>query len=178
MKVMIGARSLEFFLLLDDRRRRRDDDLLDLVNAAAFFAPLHFENKAVLLANLRRDVRLDRLVLVREDVEVVHQLLDELEIFQPELRRQILDDDRRLDVNDLRPSSVSVATSAVSSTVGSGGRRPAPASGELGRAIGVGLADAGNRRAGSMRLTDSSVGIALRLWRVRLDQRNAFPPSA
>ena len=49
----------------------------------------------------RRDIGLDRLVRVRENVEVVHQLLDELEIFQAELRRQILDDDRRLDVNDL-----------------------------------------------------------------------------
>ena len=50
MNVMIGAARLEFFFLLDDRRRRRDHDLLDFVNAAAFFAALHFENEAVLLA--------------------------------------------------------------------------------------------------------------------------------
>ena len=58
-----------------------------LVNAAAFFAAFHFENEAVLLANLRRDFRLDRLVRIRENVEVIHQLLDELEIFHAELRR-------------------------------------------------------------------------------------------
>ena len=98
---MIGARSLELFLLLDDRRRWRDHYLLDLVHAAAFFAALHFENEAVLVANFRRHLGLHRQVRIRENVEVVHQLLDELEIFQPELRRQILDDDRRLDVNDL-----------------------------------------------------------------------------
>ncbi len=67
------AAGLEFLFLLDDRRRRGDDDLLDLVHAAAFFAPLHLENEAVLRANLRRDVRLDRLILVRENVQL-HQL--------------------------------------------------------------------------------------------------------
>ncbi len=41
------AARLEFFLLLDDRRRRRDHDLLDLVDAAAFFAALLFENESV-----------------------------------------------------------------------------------------------------------------------------------
>ena len=70
---------LEFFFLLDDRRRRRDHDLLDLVHAAAFFAAFHFENESVLSANLCRDVGLDRLVRVGENVEVIHQLLDELE---------------------------------------------------------------------------------------------------
>ena len=92
---------LEFFFLLDDRRRRRDHDLFDLVHAATFFAALHFENEAVFLANFCRDFRLHRQVRVRENIEVVHQLLDELEIFQPELCREILDDDRRLDVDDL-----------------------------------------------------------------------------
>ena len=61
--------GLEFFFLLDDRRRRRDDDLLDFVDAAAFFAAFHFEDEAVLRANLRRDIRLDRLVRVGENVE-------------------------------------------------------------------------------------------------------------
>ena len=101
MKVMIGPAEFEFFFLLDDRRRRRDHDLLDFVDAAAFFAALHFENEAVFLANLGRDVGLDRQVRVRENVEVIHQLFDELEIFHAELQRQILHDDRRLDVNDL-----------------------------------------------------------------------------
>ena len=69
MNVMIGAARLEFFFLLDHRRRRRDDDLLDFVDSAAFFAAFHLENETVLRANLRRDVRLDGLVRVRENVE-------------------------------------------------------------------------------------------------------------
>ena len=93
--------QLELFLLLDNRRRRRDHYLLDFVHAAAFFAALHFENEAVLVAHFRRHFGLHRQVRIRKDVEVVHQLFDELEIFQAELRREILDDDRRLDVNNL-----------------------------------------------------------------------------
>ena len=100
MNVMIGARGLSSSSFCDDRRRRSDDDLFDLVNAAAFFAAFHFENESVLRANLRRDIRLDRLVRVGENVVVIHQLLDELEILHAQLLRQILDDDRRLDVND------------------------------------------------------------------------------
>lgn len=60
--------DLEFFFLLDDWGRRRDHYLLDLMNATAFLTAFHFENEPVLLANLRRDVRLDRLVDVRENV--------------------------------------------------------------------------------------------------------------
>ncbi len=93
--------QLELFLLLDNRRRWRDHYLLDFVHAAAFFAALHFENEAVLVAHFRRHLGLHRQVRIRKDVEVVHQLFDELEIFQAELRREILDDDRRLDVNNL-----------------------------------------------------------------------------
>jgi hypothetical protein len=78
----------------------RDDDLLDLVNAGAFLAAFHLENETVLRANLRRDVGLDRQIRVRKNIEVVHQLLDELEIFHAELLRQIFHDDRRFDVND------------------------------------------------------------------------------
>ena len=45
----------------------------------------------------------------------VHQLLDELEILQTELQRQILDDDGRLNVNDfLRPPSASAGAGAES----------------------------------------------------------------
>ena len=83
---MIGPRRFEFFFLLDDRRRRRDHDLLDLVDAAAFLAALHFENETVLRTNLSRDVRLDRQVVIGENVVVIHQLFDELEILQAELR--------------------------------------------------------------------------------------------
>ena len=83
MKVMIGARGLEFFFLLDDRRRRRDDDLLDLVDAAAFFAAFHLENEAVLLANLRRDVRLDRLVDGSRKCSVSISSLMSWKVFSP-----------------------------------------------------------------------------------------------
>ena len=81
MKVMIGARSLEFFFLLDDRRRRRDHHLLDLVHTAAFFAAFHLEDETVFVANLCRHFGLYRQIRIRENVEVIHQLLDELEIF-------------------------------------------------------------------------------------------------
>ena len=132
---MIGRARLEFFFFLDYRRRRRDNHLFYLVNAAAFFAAFFFENKSVLLRNLRRDIRLDRLVGVYENVEIVHQLLDELEIFQPELRRQILHDDRRLDVNDVLrllprvggavsaagPSVDATAAASAAGTAGAGG---------------------------------------------------------
>ena len=69
MNVIIGPRRLEFLFLLDDGRRRGDDHLLDFVDAAAFLAAFHFENESVFLANLRRDVRLDRLIRVGENIE-------------------------------------------------------------------------------------------------------------
>ena len=53
----------------------------------------------MLLANLSRDIGLDGLIDVRENLQR-HQLGDELVRFQSKLRRQFLDDDRRLDVND------------------------------------------------------------------------------
>src|SRR5213079_3209670 len=60
------------------------------------------EDEAVLLANFCRYIRLDRLGrAARENVEVGHQLFDELIRFQTKLGGQFLDDDRRLDVNDL-----------------------------------------------------------------------------
>ena len=71
------AARFEFLFLLDDRWRRRDHHLFDLVNARALFAAFFFENKPMVLANLRCDVRLDRLIDIREDVEI-HQLGDEL----------------------------------------------------------------------------------------------------
>src|SRR5712691_8108437 len=93
--------QFEFFFLLDDWRRWRDDDLFDFVHAATFFAALHLENKAVLLANFRGDFGLYRQVRVRENIEIIHQLFDELEIFHAERRREFFYDDRRFDVNDL-----------------------------------------------------------------------------
>ena len=56
-------------------------------------------NESVALGNLRCDVGLDRLIDVRENVQR-HQLRDELVRFEAKLRRQFLDDDWRLDVND------------------------------------------------------------------------------
>ena len=85
-----GRAGLELLLFRRLRRRRSNDDLFFLVNAAAFFAPFFFKNKSVLLRNLRRDIRFNCLVGVYENVEVIHQLLDQLEIFQPQLRRQFL----------------------------------------------------------------------------------------
>ena len=66
-----GCPRLEFFLLFNDWGRRRDNHLFHFVNAASFFAPLLFQNKAMVFRDLRSDVRLDRLIDVREDV-VVH----------------------------------------------------------------------------------------------------------
>ena len=68
---------LELLFLRDDRRRRRDHNLFDFVNTGAFYADFLLENKAVALGDLRRDVRLDRLIDVGENVER-HQLGDEL----------------------------------------------------------------------------------------------------
>ena len=66
-----GRPRLEFFLLFNDWWRRRDNHLFHFVNAASFFASLFFQNKAVVFRDFRSDVRLDRLIDVREDV-VVH----------------------------------------------------------------------------------------------------------
>ena len=96
-----GRAGFELFLLRRLRRRGSNDDLFFLVNAASFFAPFFFQNKSVPLRNLRRDIRFNCLVGVYENVEVIHQLLDQLEIFHPELRRQFLDDDRRFDGDDV-----------------------------------------------------------------------------
>ncbi len=89
----------KFLRLFNDRRRWRDHDLLNLVHARAFFAALFFENESVALGDLRRDVGLDRLIDVRENIEC-HQLGDELMRFQTKLGRKLLHNDRRLDVND------------------------------------------------------------------------------
>src|SRR5207302_8754990 len=70
------------------RRWRRNDNLFFPVNTAAFFAAFFFQNESVLLRNLCRNIGLDRLVGVDENVEIVHQLLDQLEIFYPELDRK------------------------------------------------------------------------------------------
>ena len=85
---------------MNDRFRRRDYDLLNFVDTPAFLAPFFFENESVTFGNLRCDIGLDRLIDVREDVER-HQFGDELMRFQTELDRELLHNDRRLDVNDV-----------------------------------------------------------------------------
>ena len=69
--------GLELLLLFNNRGRRRNHNLFDFVDAAAFFTALFFENKTVVLANLGRDVGLNCLIDIRENVET-HQLRDEL----------------------------------------------------------------------------------------------------
>src|SRR5438132_1108416 len=69
--------QLEFFFLFNDRRRGCGDDLCNLVDTAAFFSALLFQNKAMAFRYLRSDVRLDCLVNVGENV-VIHQLRNEL----------------------------------------------------------------------------------------------------
>ncbi len=164
--------QLELFFLFDDRRRRRDHHLLDLVHAAAFFAAFHLEDEAVLLANFRRHFGFHRQVGIRENVEVVHQLADELEILQPELRREILDDDRRLDVNDLAAVLGFGLDFGVGRAGWSGGRY---FNRRLARRLwrSRGRTDAGNRRKNGA--LDRVVGRnALRFRGVRINQRNAF----
>ena len=72
-----GTAGLELLLLFNNRGRRRNHNLFDFVDAAAFFTALFFENKTVVLANLGRDVGLNCLIDIRENVET-HQLRDEL----------------------------------------------------------------------------------------------------
>ena len=100
MNVMIGSARLEFFLLFNDRRRRRHHHLFHFVNAGPFFPALFFQNEPMALRNLGGDVRLDRLIDVGKNVEA-HQLGNQLMRFQSKLCRQLLHNDRRLDVNDI-----------------------------------------------------------------------------
>ena len=94
------AARLEFLFRFDDRWRGCDHDLRHLVHAAAFLAAFHLEDETVVRANLRCDVRLNRLGRVCENVEI-NQLFDQDVILDPELSREIPHDDRRFDVNDL-----------------------------------------------------------------------------
>ncbi len=167
-----GRAQLELFFLLDDGRRRRDHDFDLFMDAAAFFATLHLEDEAVFVANLGRDFRLHGQVRVGENVEVVHQLFDELEIFQAELGREILDDDRRLDVNDLAAVlGFGFDLARFFRVVGGGGWRRRLVVHRFGH--GRCRADAGNRREN--RALDRLVGRrALRFRDVRINQGNAF----
>ena len=72
------------------------DDGVELLGLVPFF---FFKNEAVLGADFPRHVRLDRLVDRRENVQL-HQIADELERLHIQRRREIADDDRRLDVDD------------------------------------------------------------------------------
>ena len=66
----MGARVLSSSSFVGSRAAAAQRPLFFLVHAAAFFAAFFFENESVLLRNLRRDIGLDRLVLVHENVEV------------------------------------------------------------------------------------------------------------
>ena len=95
-----GRAQLQFVLFRLLRLLRRLDHDLHLVDAAALLAFVFLENEAVLLAERARDIRLHGLVDVREDIHL-HQILHDLRRTQAQLGGQILDDDGRLDVNDL-----------------------------------------------------------------------------
>ena len=96
-----GRARLELFFFRRLRWRWSDHDLFFLVNATTFFAPLFFQDESVPLRDPRGHVGFDRLIGINENVEVIHQLLDELKIFQAELRCQLLDDDWGLDGDDI-----------------------------------------------------------------------------
>ena len=74
------------------------DDLLDLVDAATFFALFTLKNKSVRVADFLRDVRLDRLVGRHENLQS-DEILHDLKRFQPHLLGQDTDDDWRLDAD-------------------------------------------------------------------------------
>ena len=70
------------------------------MDSSPFLPFFDFENVAVLFADRRCDIRLDRVVDRREDVHV-HQIMDQLKWLQPNLLSEFPNDDRRLDVNCL-----------------------------------------------------------------------------
>ena len=72
-----GSARLEFLFFFNDRRRGRHNNLFDLVNPGAFLAALFLQNEPMVFGDLRCDIRLDRLVDIRENIER-HQLGDEL----------------------------------------------------------------------------------------------------
>ena len=98
----------------DDRRARfqfvlghhdrgfgwRGDHRFGFVHAGPGLALLLFENKTVLLAHLRSDSRLDRLVQIGENIRL-HQVFDDHEGLDAEGRGEVFHHDRRLDVDDL-----------------------------------------------------------------------------
>ena len=121
---------------------------------------------------MRRDFRLDRQVRVGENVEVIHQLLDELEIFQPELRGQIFDDDRRLDVNDLATVFRLGYDLAALPLDGSAAAAPPASQDRRGRRRAVArMREIGGR---NVRFTASSETARFGFGTCALDQRNAF----
>ena len=69
--------GLEFLFFRRLRLRWRDDDLLNFMHAASFFAAFLLENEPMSFRNLRGNIGLDRLIEIRENVEI-HQLSNEL----------------------------------------------------------------------------------------------------
>ena len=92
-----SARLIRLRLLLN-RLGWFDNDLLLLVDTAAGDPLFALEEQSVNIAELRGDLRFDRLIDVCEDLHP-HQILDDLEGGHLHLSRQLLDQDRRLDVD-------------------------------------------------------------------------------
>ncbi len=92
--------KLLLHLFLGRRWRRLDDDFLDLVDAAALLTLVTLELEAVLLTDFLGDLDVDGLVRAGEDLEG-DEIRDDLEGAQAHLLGQILDDDRRLEMDDL-----------------------------------------------------------------------------
>ena len=91
-RLQLGGRDRLGLGRLDDLDRRMD-------LARAFFALFDLEGEAELGAKLAGDLFFQGLVGAGENVHL-HQVMDDLVGLEPELGRQILDDDRRLDDDD------------------------------------------------------------------------------
>ncbi len=99
-------RGAEFELLLlhlfNDLRGRLDDDFFNLVNACAFFTLLALQLESMLFTDFLGHFDVNGLVRTREDLEG-DQIGNDFERLEAHLFRQIFDDDRGLQVNDLLP---------------------------------------------------------------------------
>ena len=92
-RLQFGGRDRLGLRRLNDLDRR-----VDL--AGALFALFDLEGEAELGAELARDVLFQRLAGAGENVHL-HQVMDDLVRLEAELGREVLDDDRRLDDDDL-----------------------------------------------------------------------------
>ena len=95
--------QLEFLLLhlLRHLSLRFHDHLLNLVHTSALLALLTLQLETVLLANLLRHIDLDVFVRARHEHLKPNQIRNHLEGLQAHPLSQFLDNDRRLQMNDL-----------------------------------------------------------------------------